>query len=104
MKIYISGQIKGLRLENAKSIFKQAEVVLHNAGFQYVNPLEIDETFEPAGREDWDACMLIDIKHLWDCDGIYMMFNWQESKGARIEHAIAKEMGKKIFYEASAIE
>lgn len=103
MKIYISGRIKDLPLEHAKGLFKQAEHRLYNAGLESVNPLEIEETFEPASREDWDACMLIDIKHLWNCDGIYMLFNWQESKGARIEHAIAKELGMKIYYEQSIL-
>jgi hypothetical protein len=43
--------------------------------------------------------MLEDIKNLFYCDSIFMLHNWVESKGARIEHFIATEMEIKIFYQ-----
>jgi hypothetical protein len=30
-----------------------------------------------------------------------MLSNWQQSKGAKIEHSLAKEIGLKIFYDIS---
>lgn len=103
MKIYISGRIKGLDLENAQRIFKEAQTELEALGLGVVNPLEIAETHEPAEREDWHACMLIDIEHLFKCEAIYMLYNWQASKGARIEHAIARASDMDIYYQASIL-
>jgi hypothetical protein len=34
------------------------------------------------------------------CTAIYMMSNWERSKGAKAEHALAKALGLSIFYEA----
>ena len=43
--------------------------------------------------------MAKDIINLIDCEGIYMLQGWEDSQGARIEHAVAKELGKAVFYE-----
>ncbi|WP_448826943.1 DUF4406 domain-containing protein [Capnocytophaga bilenii] len=43
--------------------------------------------------------MVKDIVDLLQCKAIYMLQGWQESKGARIEHYIATEIGMPIMYE-----
>jgi hypothetical protein len=40
-----------------------------------------------------------DISALLTCDAIYLLKNWGDSRGARIERAIALELGIKIIYE-----
>jgi hypothetical protein len=96
MKIYISGQITGLPTEVAKNNFKEAEQSILHSGWLPINPFSIN-----PGTDDptWDDFMVADIRELFKCDGIYMLKGWQNSKGARIEHAIAKEMGIRIIYE-----
>jgi len=37
--------------------------------------------------------MIADITALFYCDAIFMLNGWEESKGARIEKFIAKEVG-----------
>ncbi len=41
-----------------------------------------------------------DVKALCECDVIYMLSNWTDSKGAIIEHTIAMYLGLKVQYEA----
>ena len=43
--------------------------------------------------------MLKDIADLLQCNAIYMLQGWEDSKGARIEHYIATEIGMPIMYE-----
>ena len=45
------------------------------------------------------AHMAKDIIALLQCEGIYMLAGWEESQGAQIEHALAKEGGLVVFYE-----
>ena len=40
------------------------------------------------------------ITHLVDCDAIYMLSNWKDSKGAMIENYTAITLGKEIMFES----
>ena len=95
MRIYISGQITGLNLEVATKLFKDAQVKLEAKGHEVINPMDLPHKH----GQTWREFMLEDIDALMGCQGIYMLENWRDSKGARIEHNIAVEMGLKIFYE-----
>lgn len=96
MKIYISGKVSGLTETEYKSRFKIAAEALTQSGWDHVvNPCEI----EHCEGATWEKYMLKDIEELFKCNAIYMLNNWRESKGARIEHSVAVETGKKIFYQ-----
>lgn len=91
MKVYISGKITG----NPDYIeqFASAEKALVEKGWKVFNPTRIPDIF------DYDEFMDIDLTALKYCDAIYMLSNWQHSKGAKIEYAKAKELNLLIFYE-----
>lgn len=94
-KIYISGKISGIEKKAAK-IFAEAEIELHERGcFQVVNPFNIEHRHDKS----WQSYMKTDIKALMDCDAIYMLMNWTDSKGAEIERRIAIDLGFKVIYE-----
>ena len=96
MRTYISGKITGLDIEEAKKNFKEAEEQLINIDLTPVNPMEI----VPENKDfKWEDYMLADIKELFKCEAIFMLSNWRESKGARVERAIAYEMELTIFYQ-----
>ena len=80
MKVYISGKITGLPLSEVRERFADAAIFLDNIGFEPVNPLNNGLT----ASADWKDHMTADIRMLLDCDAIYMMDNWMESKGASI--------------------
>jgi len=43
--------------------------------------------------------MITDVYQLLKCDEIYMIRNWQNSKGARIELAVACLKGLKVTFQ-----
>jgi hypothetical protein len=58
-----------------------------------VNPMEL-------GAGSWAACLKRDIKKLVDCDTIYLLRGWQNSKGARLERSVARRLGMHVIEEA----
>lgn len=44
--------------------------------------------------------MKIDLALLELCDGIYMLSNWEQSKGAKTELSVAKALGKAVKFES----
>jgi hypothetical protein len=113
MKIYISGKITGLLIEEYNANFENTEqhvlgkykkVVTFKQGGGYlcsflqppkvINPLNIKPFL---GIKTWHGYMINDVRALLKCDSIYMMDNWNESRGARIEFAIALLTKKKIL-------
>ena len=99
MKIYISGKISGLPLEEAQNLFQEAEDHLneslkaHNP--EVINPMKIEHNH----GQSWEEYMREDIYALLHCDAIFMMKNWEDSRGARLEYAIAKELNLVISFQ-----
>jgi len=87
MKVYISGPITGV--ENYRQLFKIAEVKLHYAGYEVVNPCELPhqhgQTYEEFLKED--------VFQLLQCTHIHMLDGWQDSNGAKLEAAVAVNCG-----------
>ena len=96
MKVYISGKITDLQIEEAFKIFERAELIISANGYIPVNPMKVNKHTE---GKTWEEYMLDDIRVLFDCEAIYMLDNWEESTGARIEYQIAKELGMQIIFE-----
>lgn len=97
-KVYISGKISGLEFSHAQKLFNDAENDLKKYNFNVVNPMTLPHNH----GKSWDEFMREDLKALLDCTHIFMLSNWQDSKGAIIEHDLAKELNIKIFYEIIA--
>ena len=93
-KIYISGKISGIESEAAQ-IFERAENELKAKGFNPINPMTLNHDHDKS----WHAYMKEDVKALCDCDQIYMLSNWKDSKGAIIEHTIAMYLGIDVVYQ-----
>jgi hypothetical protein len=95
MKIYISGKISGIE-NQAEELFARAEKELLARGFQPVNPMSLNHNHDKS----WHSYMREDVKALCECEAVYMLSNWSDSKGAIIEHTIAMYLGLKIHYQA----
>ncbi len=101
MKIYISGAITGLPFNEAKNNFEAMAAIIEHSGNEPINPFDVGL---PEGEEHtWEEYMLADMPHLFAADAIYMLNNWQQSKGARIEKAIMEILDKPVFYQASSL-
>jgi len=95
MKVYISGKISGTNLTETRKRFAAAAKAMKRLGYKPVNPLENGL----SEHDTWEAHISKDIADLLQCKAIYMLQGWQDSKGARIEHYIATEIGLSIMYE-----
>ena len=94
-RCYISGPITGHDLQRVKERFAAAAEVLAQRGYVPVNPLDNGVPVHAP----WEEHMAADITTLMRCRAIYMLGDWQESHGARLEHAIAKRSDLHIIYE-----
>ena len=74
-----------------------AEIIRFN-GSAVVNPIEIARSL-PVDTK-WRDYIDITLAALRTCDAIYMLRNWEKSKGATIEKLYAEGSGMRIFYQA----
>ena len=93
-KVYISGKISGLGREVYTGKFAKAEELVRAKGYKTVNP-----THFLVCRWRWlyrivgyERTLLYDIWRLWQCDRIYLIPGWMDSRGARIESFAAHVM------------
>jgi Domain of unknown function (DUF4406) len=107
MKVYIVGVIsKGGTLspeeinENLQR-FQMAETHLRAQGYDIFSP-----TYHVPGfatqlitYESWIHYMKLDIAELMACDAIYLLPGWEESRGARLEVHIARELGYQVIID-----
>ena len=93
-KAYISGKITGLDLKEAFILFSNIERELIDK--EVFNPMKF--TAHLPKKSSWSAYMVVCIETLIKCDEIHMLPNWKDSRGALIEHDIAKAYEMKIFY------
>lgn len=110
MKLYIAGPMTGIPEQNFPAFHARA-AQLRAEGHEVINPAEInggEEENDLVARmtvaelaEHWRKCMRKDITELVTCDGIAMLDGWTRSKGATLEHHIARALGLTVF-EAGA--
>lgn len=87
MKIYIAGKITGN--PNYKEQFAAAEKKLKAEGHQVINP-----TWKPEGLP-YKQYIDMGLMELQQCDVIYLLSDWKDSKGARMEYIYALTVGLK---------
>jgi hypothetical protein len=92
MKLYIAGPMSGYPELNFPAFHAEA-ARLRALGFEIVNPAEIDVGPNP----DWLSCMRADIRELVTCDGIALLPGWEQSKGATVEHTLARGLGLRVM-------
>lgn len=90
-KVYIAGAVSNLPYQEAMENFKKAEEFLYSRGDTPVNPTKHCDV-----SWDWDECMKKVIPLLLQCDKIYMLKGWKQSRGAKLEHFIALKLGIRI--------
>lgn len=116
-KIYVAGPMSGLPEFNFPAFFA-AEEKLRAEGWTVFNPANkeqekaLDLTAYAAGDQvlaaekgfNFRECYLWDVERVIEADAIYMLPGWENSPGARGEHAVAIAMRKhypeyQIIYE-----
>lgn len=95
MKVYISGPISNDSSYLIK--FRRAETYLKKHGFEVVNPAKILSHF-PKNTE-YVEYINMSLNLLDKCDVIYMLQDWPDSCGARIEYVYACHKNMSIMYQ-----
>lgn len=108
--IYIAGPMTGLEYRNFPEFDRAAAhwramgwLVLSPAemsrsrGFDETNPLL--ETSEFAhGSRYLEATTVDDVRAVFNCDAIALLYNWQKSKGTLLEIAVAKLLNLDFYH------
>lgn len=94
-KCYIAGKISGLPILEYTSNFKEAEAGVLNLGYYPVNPVELNHDHDKT----WLSYMREDLTELLKCNAVYVLRNWSESQGAKIEVDLAKSLGLIIYFQ-----
>ena len=92
--IYIAGPMTGLPDFNREA-FNLAAARLKKDGWDVKNPADLGDI--PGAT--WGDYMRLGLKSLLCCSTIYMLEGWEKSKGASLEHDVAKGLGMRIMYQ-----
>ncbi len=95
MKLMISQPMRGKTNEQIRE--ERAELVsrLQEEGNEVV-----DTVFENAPADEDIAIYMLSqsIRYIGKVDGIVFMKGWEKARGCKIEHEVAVEYGKQVFY------
>lgn len=99
-RLYVAGPMRGYDQYNFPA-FHEAARQLREAGYEVVSPAEmdIDLGFDPNDgaeftEEMYHAAMRRDIETVLAVDGVALLHGWQKSKGANVEHDVARAVGQ----------
>jgi hypothetical protein len=94
MRGYLSGPMTGLRDFNYPA-FRAAAAQLRREGFDVIDP---SENFAGDSTRPRAVYMRQDLRHvIGPLDCLWLLPGWEHSRGARLEVAIAVELGVPIF-------
>jgi len=93
--IYISGPMTGIEEHNYPA-FNALAGQLRAAGFEVINPADNFGGDDSRPRADY---MRLDVAHVLAATEVMVMDGWERSRGARMEVAIARELGLPVVDE-----
>jgi Domain of unknown function (DUF4406) len=106
-RVYIAGPMSGMIDLNFPA-FHAAAAEYRKRGAFVINPAEMNggdaeiyHTEKMTAEQyhaHWVKCTKKDINALLTCDAIVMLDGWQKSRGAKLEHHIARNLGLTITY------
>ena len=99
-KIYISGPVSSIGLDEARRRFGKAEDDLQKQGYRTCNPTKMTLCVWLAQHGHYRLCLWLQL--LWmsaTCQCIYLLDGWHTSDGARAERAISRIFGLTALYE-----
>lgn len=97
-KVYIAGRISGLSESEFKANFLRGVDKVRKLGVEsrhIINPAKYTIDFG-----EWSEYMRLCLSKLLECDTIFMLEDYKESKGAKFELLTAETLGLNIVYES----
>ncbi len=102
--IYVAGKLSGNVEENKKVMIKYGFELLKKGYIIYLPYWTFDVHAKDPTLKSHDFWVkTFDFYWLKRCDAIFMLPNWRESEGAKLEHEEAKIRNKTIFYDLKDI-
>ena len=89
-KVYIAGKITGC--DDFVEKFTAAESKLRGEGYKVENPIK-------NKANSYKKYIDLGLKQLSDCDYIYLLSNYKESRGAKLELQYAETVGIRVLKE-----
>lgn len=71
---------------------------LENKGYQYLDTYQRDYVYDTDTKNKPISYLANSIKYMSQCDAVFFTKGWEEARGCKIEHTIAKEYGLEIIY------
>lgn len=95
-RVYLSGKITGLPMEEVEKKFSEAEEYFRGKGYEVENPLKISPYKE--GKQ-WQEYMLEELPVLLECDMIALLDDIENcrSAGMIVECIFASQMKKTVL-------
>ena len=99
--VYICGPMRSIPQLNHPAFF-EAEETLMKAGHKVINPARMDQKLglDPHNSQMdgkfIEECARRDIDAVFECDELVLLPNWEKSKGAKAEIAVAQWLSKTI--------
>lgn len=105
-KAMLSQPMNGLTDEEIVATRDRAVKELESRGFEVVNTLFTDEWYdrdkmEERGVVQIPLCFMAKgIENMSLCHAVFFCNGWENARGCKIEHEVAKVYGLEIIYEA----
>ena len=94
MKIYLAGPMRNIEGNN-RSLFYKAAQELEGQGHEVFNPATVDPNTPIR------AAFAIDCEYICEqAEAVYLLRDWETSRGARAESALAMALGLRRFIQA----
>ena len=100
-RIYIAGPMTGLPDLNRAEFRKAVDFIwkaLKETAIGF-NPHQVADMLGWTEKTPPSEIASVLLGELVNCDAIYMLRGWENSKGATAEHAVAKWIGLEITYQ-----
>lgn len=96
--VMISQPMKGLGYN--RIVFNRMNAVeyLNSCGYEVADTILNTDEFK-GNKNDAVRCLAESIKFMSNVDAVYFLKGWEEARGCKIEHEIAKQYGIEIIYE-----
>ena len=93
MKVYIVGKVTGTSLVDCTHKFGTAHIAIQKLGHTAINPLAVVNNWKTSWQDAMKSC----IAALMTADAVFTLPCSQESKGAKLELQLAKELGIPVY-------
>ena len=104
-KVMLSQPMNGKSDKEIEATRERAIAVLKKKGYEVVNTLFTDEWYnqknmEARGVVQIPLCFLAkSLENMSLCHAVYFCKGWENARGCKIEHEVARAYGLEIIYE-----